>query len=242
MTEAAEEHFILRVKPQALANKLRSWLREQQGLEGRAELLFEENNRRGRLVVEGVTYPVSLEDLPTRVESFKTLDDANLVKITDVGQVLLVHEPGTELPAPPSRDQERQQHPAAIAAVEARDGVTPPMRKARSRQFRPRFTIQRDSVFKFEECLLEILQGRAPEGWSFRDVEEEYRVDPITGEGRWVQLGGGRRFGRKPAHLTGEDSGATPPPPGGKGPGRRKKKRDSDEDDADFEEELTDSD
>jgi hypothetical protein len=46
-----------------------------------------ESNRRGRLVVEGVAYPVSLEDLPTRVESFKTLDDTNLVKVADVGQV-----------------------------------------------------------------------------------------------------------------------------------------------------------
>lgn len=41
MAEAAEEHYILRVKPPALAAKLRGWLREQQGLDGRAELLFE---------------------------------------------------------------------------------------------------------------------------------------------------------------------------------------------------------
>jgi hypothetical protein len=36
--------------------------------------------------VEGVVYPVTLEDLPARVESFKTLDDTNLVKTADVGQ------------------------------------------------------------------------------------------------------------------------------------------------------------
>jgi hypothetical protein len=75
-------------------------------------------------------------------------------------QVLIVHEPGTELPPPPTREQERHQLPAALAATEADDGVTPPMRRARTRQFRPRFTITRDSVFKYEECLLEIMHGR----------------------------------------------------------------------------------
>lgn len=38
-------------------------------------------------MVGGASYPVSLEDLPTRVESFKSLDDTNLVKMSDVGQV-----------------------------------------------------------------------------------------------------------------------------------------------------------
>jgi hypothetical protein len=41
MAEVAEENFVLRVQPPALAAKLRGWLREQRGLDGRAELLFE---------------------------------------------------------------------------------------------------------------------------------------------------------------------------------------------------------
>ncbi|KIZ04533.1 hypothetical protein MNEG_3427 [Monoraphidium neglectum] len=288
MAEVNEEHFIFRVKPPQLAAKLRGWLREQQGLKGRAELLFEDNNRRGKLVVEGVAYPVSLEDLPTRVESFKTLDDTNLVKMTDVGQVgpkasvqgwedgpgvraarlealsgqrgyagageaarggatapcvrsgrasprAVAAGPPLRLPPstllPPIRDLEKQQAPAAVEATEARDGVTPPMRRARARQFRPRFTIQRDSVFK------------APEGWTFRDVEEEYRVDSITGEGRWVAVAGLRgRFGRKPAGFADAAAGAAGPGGAAAGkPGRKKKKRGS-EDDADFEDELTDDD
>lgn len=159
--EAAEEHYVLRVQPPDLAAKLRAWLREERGLDGRAELLFADNGRRGTLTVEGAAYPVSLEDLPTRVESFKTLDDNNLVKMADVGQVLVVHAPGTQLPPPPPRALvEKAADPAALAAVEARDGVTPAMRRARARQFRPRVTIGREAVLKFEECLLEILQGR----------------------------------------------------------------------------------
>jgi TATA-binding protein-associated factor Taf7 len=41
------------------------------------------------LTVDGVQHEVWLQDLPAVVESYKTLDDANLVKITDIGQVRL---------------------------------------------------------------------------------------------------------------------------------------------------------
>jgi hypothetical protein len=45
------------------------------------------DDRRGVLTVDGVQHEVLLQDLPTVVESYKTLDDANLVKVTDIGQV-----------------------------------------------------------------------------------------------------------------------------------------------------------
>jgi hypothetical protein len=38
-------------------------------------------------VVDGVSYPVTVQTLPTVVESYKTYDDVNLVKTADVGQV-----------------------------------------------------------------------------------------------------------------------------------------------------------
>jgi TATA-binding protein-associated factor Taf7 len=40
--------------------------------------------------VDGVQHAVYLQDLPTVVESYKTLDDANLVKVADIGQVSCV--------------------------------------------------------------------------------------------------------------------------------------------------------
>ena len=52
------------------------------------------------------------------VESYKTLDDANLLKTGDIGQVLLV---GGEI---------------TPGQIECRDGVTPPMRNARERHFK----------------------------------------------------------------------------------------------------------
>lgn len=45
-------------------------------------------------MVEGVRYPVTLQDLPTVVESYKTLDDTNLVKTADIGQVSVLQAAG----------------------------------------------------------------------------------------------------------------------------------------------------
>lgn len=83
----AEQHFILRVQDPELADKLRGWLRDGHTLDIR--LLFDrpDSDRKGVLTVDGEQHEVWLQDLPTVVESYKTLDDANLVKVTDIGQV-----------------------------------------------------------------------------------------------------------------------------------------------------------
>jgi TATA-binding protein-associated factor Taf7 len=49
-----------------------------------------DTERWGSLEVDGEHHIVMLQDLPTVVESYKTLDDANLVKIADIGQVRIV--------------------------------------------------------------------------------------------------------------------------------------------------------
>ena len=61
------------------------------------ELLFSDE-REGELWVGGDTFPARLQDLPTKVEAWKTLDDVNLVKSADVGQIVVVGAPGTPLP------------------------------------------------------------------------------------------------------------------------------------------------
>lgn len=39
-----------------------------------------------------------------------------------------------------------------------------------------------------EFVLIILLASRAPEGYSFHDIEEEYVIDPATGQGRWQQV------------------------------------------------------
>lgn len=80
-------------------------------------------------------------NLPCVTECYKTYDDVNMVKVGDVGQVLLVGDIT-------SKEAE---------TGEATDGVTPPMRNARERIFRKNISIGPDVVNRVEEQLLEIL-------------------------------------------------------------------------------------
>jgi transcription initiation factor TFIID subunit 7 len=93
-----DEMFLLRVPPQ-LAERLRRLLADEGGanLASEIELQFTDE-RLGSLRVGGDTFPAKLLDLPTRVESWKTLDDTNLVKSADIGQVIVVGPPGVPLP------------------------------------------------------------------------------------------------------------------------------------------------
>lgn len=54
---------------------------------GRAQLAFADSDRSGTFTFGGRSYPVTVLNLPSVVESYKTLDDVNLVKTTDIGQV-----------------------------------------------------------------------------------------------------------------------------------------------------------
>ncbi len=95
-----EDHFILRAPP-ALAARLRRVLAEDPSASADAaslELEFDEDGRTGQLRIGADTFPAKLLDLPTKVESWKSLDDVNLVKSADIGQIIVVAPPGGALP------------------------------------------------------------------------------------------------------------------------------------------------
>ncbi|KAI3429733.1 hypothetical protein D9Q98_010048 [Chlorella vulgaris] len=172
-----EEQYVLRVKDPALADELRAALRQQEALHPAtqsARLMFTDSERSGSFQWGGRSYPLTVLNLPSVVESYKTLDDINLVKTCDIGQVLIVgDEPGLAEQA---------------ASGEARDGVTPPMRNACERIFRKPIDVAAEVVQKVEFDLLTILAGGAPEGLKFVDTEEEWVVDPATGQGAWLPV------------------------------------------------------
>ncbi|PNW88025.1 hypothetical protein CHLRE_01g011200v5 [Chlamydomonas reinhardtii] len=201
---AGEELFVLRVADEALADKLHRVLREEATVHGHVELTFQDNNLDGVLSVEGVSYPVKLLNLPTVVEAYKTYDEINMVKINDIGQVLLVGPPGSSLPDGP----------------EAADGVTPPMRNARQRHFKPVPKVDPGEVAAVERDLLALLSGFAPAGMRITDVEEEFVVDAHSGAGSWQRVGAG---GAAPAGGGGGGAG------GGGGGGRGKKDKDKED-------------
>lgn len=68
----------------------RAALRQQEALHPAtqsARLMFTDSERSGSFQWGGRSYPVTVLNLPSVVESYKTLDDINLVKTCDIGQV-----------------------------------------------------------------------------------------------------------------------------------------------------------
>lgn len=59
---------------------------------GRAQLAFSDSDHAGTFSFGGRQWPVTVLNLPSVVESYKTLDDVNLVKTTDIGQVRCIDD------------------------------------------------------------------------------------------------------------------------------------------------------
>ncbi|KAI6685597.1 hypothetical protein NL676_031510 [Syzygium grande] len=144
----SDEQFILRVPP-SVAERIELLLNEDASTsdDKALDLSFSEDGRTGTFVIGNDRFTASLMDLPTVVESYKTYDDTNLIKTADIGQMIMVREPGD--PAPD--------------VVEYRHGLTPPMRDARKRRFRREPDLNPELVQRVEKDLLNIMAGGTAE-------------------------------------------------------------------------------
>ncbi|KAK4269570.1 hypothetical protein QN277_022710 [Acacia crassicarpa] len=139
-----EEQFILRVPP-AVAERIERLLNENASSseDKSLDLSFPEDGRSGTFSIGDEHFPASLLDLPCVVESYKTYDDSCLIKTADIGQMIMVREPGD----------------AAPDVIEYRHGLTPPMRDARKRRFRREPDLNPELVSRVEKDLLKIMAG-----------------------------------------------------------------------------------
>ena len=111
-------------------------------------LSFSDDGRSGTFMIGNQSFPASLLDLPTVVESYKTYDDSFLVKAADIGQMVMVREDVD--PAPEE--------------VEYKHGLTPPMRDARRRRYRREPDLNAELVHRVEKDLISIMHGVSVKG------------------------------------------------------------------------------
>ncbi|KAK3266175.1 hypothetical protein CYMTET_25183 [Cymbomonas tetramitiformis] len=152
-----EEQFIIRM-PSELAERVRNVLRENPSAspnDKSLELDFigssredqqDFDGRSGVFSVGGESFPVSVQDLPAVLESFKAYDGTNLVKSADIGQMLVVRRPGE---SPPD-------------TTDAPDGITPPLRDVRKKFYRPPQEVDPADIEAVEKALILILSGGGP--------------------------------------------------------------------------------
>ena len=193
------EHTEKKTQPRPRLHKKKSRTERQLTPAGEARV--------GAFTIAGERYPVFLLDSPSIIEAYSSLDDVNLVKTADVGQILLVARQGVTAPPQgsvlaPAAAQALQQQlgPTGGAAPcapawESRDGLTPPMSDARARHFARMPVAPRDAVAAAEAAILKIACGSAPDGVTFEDVEEEYVAPSEDGSvpGGWRPVRRGNR-------------------------------------------------
>jgi len=143
-----ESQFILRL-PQVQANALRQAIKSGEPLSKRLSIKFDSDIRHGNVKFDNWSLPARLFDLPTIIESYKTLDRKNFYKTADVSQILICKEDPTGKNSPEQNgdcDEEvrRAHHDslfASIGGVGKREflfphGITPPLKNVRKRRFR----------------------------------------------------------------------------------------------------------
>eukprot|EP00741_Cyanophora_paradoxa_P017729 tig00000203_g17123.t1 len=149
----AEEQLVLRVPP-ALAERLREAMRR--GGDMNADFTFSEGGRVGQFRFNETTLQCHLVDLPCVVETHKVYDKGTLLKSSDIGQMIVVHEDG----------------PGAWDG-EWKDGLTSASRDIRRRRWRPRQKIDQSLLAQTQKHLLRIMNKQANDGIEYELVEED---------------------------------------------------------------------
>ena len=195
-----EEALLLRVRDKALADAIRRVLRDEERVEDHLRIVMDtpvngtsntENKTAGdktgdntddknsaadgrekkvsevtgTLHFQGKKYQLTKLNMVSVTECYKSYDDINLVKTDDIGQVLLV---GDLLES-------------EAATGEVLDGVTGPMRNARGRVFRQPIQVSRQTVEVVERDLFQVLEGKGPLGYIYKDYEEVWDGEKWVG-------------------------------------------------------------
>ncbi|CAO3656365.1 unnamed protein product [Mucor hiemalis] len=129
---ATEEHLIFRVPEDVKLNL--------------------KDNRKGHFTFEGRKYDVTLVDLPTIIESQKTLDKKQFYKVADISQMMLVDPASGSDPFIPQTNGRHETDPYNYP-----HGLTPPLKHVRQRRFRKKLSKRAiEEVEKEVERLLEV--------------------------------------------------------------------------------------
>lgn len=139
-----ESQFILRL-PRVQANALRQAIKSGEPLSKRLSIKFENDVRHGTIKFDNWTMQAKLFDLPTIIESYKTLDRKNFYKTADISQILICKENnGTDEPDENDEESRRAGQNDLFASVGGAGkreflfphGITPPLKNVRKRRFR----------------------------------------------------------------------------------------------------------
>jgi len=134
-----EDQFIIRV-PECIRDRVVCDVKENRVHKLAIKMI---SSKEGMLTYENKTYPGYITDMPCIVETHKTLDNRQFIKVADVSKVFVFAE-----------DQSTLGSKVEQAKM---SGITPPMAYVRNRRFRKRLT-KAPIVEEIEKAVADMLQ------------------------------------------------------------------------------------
>lgn len=180
-----ETQLILRM-PEEPARILRELLREGGNLKDRLTVKLEHDMRFGEVRFDHWLLYAKLLDLPTVIESLKTIDNKSFYKTADICQMLLCKE---EVDEPPSTDEESPQKNKNPHKVDKKylwpHGITPPCKNVRKRRFRKTLKkkcVEAPEIEKEIKRLLRVDNEAVNVKWEIVKDEDEQKNQMLQNE------------------------------------------------------------
>lgn len=127
-----ESQFILRLPPVPAAS-LRATVASGVSLKDRLNIQVEPDMRHGKVRFDGWSLPAKIVDLPTVIESHKTLDKKNFYKTADICQMMICKE---EVDAEQPELDEGKKGKDRDKRFLCPHGITAPLKNVRKKRFR----------------------------------------------------------------------------------------------------------
>ncbi|TDL21566.1 hypothetical protein BD410DRAFT_724172 [Rickenella mellea] len=198
---AFEEQFILRAPPGEDCERLRKMA---QAREVSNDVWFKfKDSRRAVFHIGSSLYSAKLVDLPCIIESQKTLDNKQMFKVADIGQMLVLENRIN------AEDEMSNQKGFNIDEFIWPHGITPPLHHVRKRRFRKR--VNRRTIETVEQEVERLLESDALATQVTYDILEN--VNPDLSDSEFIE----REEADAPTPGPGSDAGDAPTPGAGGG-------------------------
>lgn len=132
-----ESQFILKL-PEEPAKALREIVKSGENLKNRLMIQIDDDMRNGQVRLDNWLMHAKIVDLPTVIESLKTIDNKSFYKTADVCQMMVCKNEPDQAPAEeelPSKNKKKDPNKVDKKFLYPH-GITPPTKNARKRRFR----------------------------------------------------------------------------------------------------------
>ncbi|KAG5891709.1 hypothetical protein JTB14_016092 [Gonioctena quinquepunctata] len=178
-----ESQFVLRL-PIEPARILREAIRNNSTLKDRVSIKIENDMRHGEVRVDHWLMTAKVVDLPTIVESLKTIDGKGFYKTADICQMLQCKEDDDQTTTDEDSPQKKKKDPNKVEKKYLwPHGITPPTKNVRKRRFRKTLKkkyVEAPEIEKEVKRLLREDNEAVSVKWEVINEEDENKVNKGT--------------------------------------------------------------